>query len=182
MEDLFDDIYLRMPHYAPPKEYQEVIKAIRNDYARKSFGYDYNDLEQELWLKTYELLSTTDYISKEFLRRCLYNHIKDWFKKEIKYKKMFISRASFEGTSEEKPCAVSPPRPKIKGSYLKILLCAYHIYPFDLALDIRDYIAQIYTKLSSSELITIDNYANEYELTSKDKVSMHRILSKYSEL
>jgi DNA-directed RNA polymerase specialized sigma24 family protein len=175
------NIYMPREHnWTPRPEDKEIVKQIRNEYARKSFGYDYDDLEQELWVKVYEVRSSYDDPHPAFMAKCLRNHIADWFRKEIKRTKTFKSRASFE-QSEDWTEAMTPSssHPDLRGATLKIYLIAYYLFPDGLTVEMKDEVARIFSQLSSSDISVIHRYSHDLSLSSNDRKCMSRLISKY---
>lgn len=171
---------MRLPkqhNWTVEPEDRQIVKQIRNEYARKTFGFDFDDLEQELWLKVYEVRSCYDNPNPAFMAKCLRNHIASWFKKEIYYRKSTKSRATFEGTSEEKMSTtdahtmVNP-----AGRILKAYIIAFYLHPSGLSIEMRDYMERFFKTLTPSQIETIHKYSYNEPLLSKDKVSMYRMI------
>lgn len=171
---------LRVPRYCKAsKEYQELIKQIRNEYARKSFGWawSYEELEQELWTKFYSI-DSRDIVNQAWLAKVLRNHINNWLKKEIAYERMFVPRMSFEGTPEERPSVAPPGEQVFTSKILKTYILAFHIYKEGLSVEMRDFIGILYGMLSTEELQAIDTYAYESNVEDKTRQIMKRALDR----
>lgn len=153
----------------------KMVEQITKEFTRKSFGYDFRDLKQTLWLKVYEL---DDWNNEEYLAKCLRNAGSDFFRKEIKYRKNCTLLGSFDGYTEEQVIAITP---KLAGEHLKSALIMYSLYPQDIPIDIRDYIQIIWNDLNKNDRLSIYAYAHSKH-NATDRKRMQRILSKYSEV
>lgn len=94
------------------KEYEEltkIVKGIARQYSKdlytgKGFNFDkYQELEQELWVKTYEVLKNKPDATLDYIAKCLWRKVTDLFRKEMKtisHEKL-VDNSEFSNSSNE---------------------------------------------------------------------------------
>lgn len=164
-------------HWTPPDEWSRVVSQVTYEFTSKSFGYDYRDLKQQLWLKVYEL---NEIPSMEYLAHCLRNEARDFFRKLIRERSGCVSQETVEDV--DRPSPVSPAEPLLDGRILKTYLCAYYLHPDGLTVETRDQLQRIWVQLTEAEIKVIDVYAYERDKSPGQRKIMERLLVKHGQV